>query len=1004
MIKLKLAIIALIIIGTQHVFAQGSSITGTVTDEAGLPLPGVTVLVKGTANGASTDFDGNYSLNNVTPTDVIVFSFLGMATKEIPANNETVINIIMEPSSEALEEIVVVGYGTQSRVNVTGAISTIQANDLNEIPPVTNAESILQGRAPGLSITNSGVPGSSPSVNIRGLSTINGNAPIYVIDGVIAGNLSGLNPADIESYSILKDASTTAVYGAQGSNGVIVVTTKKGKKGRGSLQFNTYTGVNVFNKRYDLLDNIGHLNYIASVGIFPARPVEAFNNNTDWQDAIFRTGFVQDYTLSYSGGNDTGNYVLSAGFQDQEGVIINTGFKRYSFRANGDKTFGKLKVGQRMSVAFGRQLPERNSGGRSLIEHAMKSAPYLPIFNSNNPGGFQGPSNSLDGQDAENAVRVQTLGSSVNTTLGILGNIFGEYEFLQDLTFKSQVSLDYFRFDNKSFTPSFDDDDLGTGTNSQDFAQIGRFSQTGQTIIFNNSLRYKTRINDVHEIELLGLVEKFESKFSNFGVGSRNFITNEVEQLVNDETLTAGSFNNEVNKLGYLGRLNYSYDDKYLMSASYRRDSSSRFGDNKRWAGFYSFSVGWNIAREAFMENAPFSTLKARASYGTTGSDNIGNYRFVPDLVQGFQYVFDDQIGNGTTQNGNENEDLQWETKTILNLGLDIGLFDEKITASVEYFVNQSDDLLINVPTPLSNGNNTNAQPVNLGNSEAKGFEVTVGYNDNKGDFTWSTNLNFSAVQGEMTSIAGQDEIFFSPAGIRGGGIGGNISRVSVGEPLFHFYGLKSDGIYRNQAEVDASGIAGVQPGDVRYIDQNGDGQITTSEDSVIIGDPNPDFIAGLDFSANYKNFDLGFLIAGYFGNDIFNTNTIDLTGVAGRAFNVGRDYFENRWTPTNTNGTQPRSGASPISYAVSDRYVEDGSYARLRNVTLGYTLPTDVFENYFSKLRIYVSGQNLYTLTDYTGLDPELPLTNDVTADVGIDRGNYPQPKTFLLGVQVSF
>ncbi|WP_282080090.1 SusC/RagA family TonB-linked outer membrane protein [Aquimarina algiphila] len=1008
MIKLKLAIVALFIVGTQQVFSQENSISGTVTDETGLPLPGATVVVKGTSNGASTDFDGMYIMNNVKPSDRIIFSYVGMQTVEIVVGDQTKIDVSLDPEAASLDEVVVVGYGTQSRVNVTGAISTVELTDLNEIPPVTNAESALQGRAAGLSISNSGVPGSSPSVNIRGLTTINGNQPIYVIDGVIVGNLSGLNPNDIESVSVLKDAATTAVYGAQGSNGVIVVTTKKGKKGRGNFNFNTYTGFQVFNKRLDVLDNIDHLNYISQeFGIFPARSLEELRNNTDWQDAIFRTGFIQDYNVSYSGGGETGSYLLSAGLQDNEGVIINTGFKRYSFRASGDKTVGKLKMGQTMSIAFGKQTPERQGGGRTLIEHALKSAPYLPVFNPNNPGGFQGPNNALDGQDAENAVRIQTLGSSINTTLGIIGNIYGEYEILNGLTFKSQVSLDYFRFDNRSFTPSFDDDNLrgvSNGTHSSTFSQIGRLTQLGRTIQFNNSLRYYTSINDIHNIEVLGLVEKFDNKFSQFGVGSRNSVTNEVEQLVNDETLTAGSFEVSTERLGFLGRINYDYDGKYLFAASFRRDSSTRFGQNKKWGNFYSVALGWNVAEESFMEDTAFSTLKFRGSYGLTGLDNIGNYRFSPELVQGFQYVFDDQIGNGTTQNGNENLDLQWEEKTILNVGMDVGLFNQKFTAAIEYFVNTSDRLLIDIQTPLSNGNNSNSQAVNLGKSEAKGFEVTLGYNDNQGDFKWSANLNLSTTRAEMKSIAGQEEVFFNAPGIRGGGIDGQISRVAVGEPLFHFYGFESDGIYSNQAEVDASGIAGVQPGDVRYIDQNGDGVINDAEDRVIIGDPSPDIIAGLDINMNYKNFDFGFLLSGFYGNDIFNTNTIDLTGVAGRGFNVGRDYFENRWTPENTNGTQPRSGANPISYAVSDRYVEDGSFTRLRSLTLGYTLPSDMFKESFSKLRVYVSGQNLITWTNYSGLDPELPLTNDVTPDVGIDRGRYPQAKSFLLGLQVSF
>ncbi|MCK8521765.1 TonB-dependent receptor [Aquimarina sp. D1M17] len=999
MIKLKIAIIGLIIIGTQQVFSQ-VSVRGTVTDDSGVPLPGVSVLVKGTTNGASTDFDGMYTLNNVKTTDVLVFTYLGMTTQEIVVESKSTIDVSMESSAESLDEIIVVGYGTQSRVDVTGAISTVELTDLNEIPPVTNAESALQGRAAGLTIANAGVPGSTPSVQIRGLSTLSANTPLFVIDGVITGNLSGLNPSDIASISVLKDASTTAVYGAQGSNGVIVVTTKKGKKGVGTLSFNTYTGVQSIAKRYDVLETVDYLNYVSEYGVFPNRPVETFRTNTDWQDEIFRTAFIQDYNVSYSGGGETGNYLFSGGYQKQEGVIIETGFERYSFRGSGSKTFGKLKVGQTMSIAFSKQRPERQGGGRTLIEHAIKAAPYLSVFNPNNLGGFQGPSSSADGQDAENPVRVQTHGDAINRSLGIIGNIYGEYEFLPGLSFRSQVSLDYFQFNNRSFIPSYDDDSVpGSTTHARNFAEIGRFTQQGQTIMFTNSLKYKTTINNYHDIEVLALAEKFESKSENFGAGSRNLVTDEVDQIVDNEFLVAGSGSGETNKLGFMTRINYDYDNRYIFSASYRRDASSRFGENKRWGNFYSASAGWNIAREKFMENTAFSTLKLRGSYGTTGSDNIGDYRFAPALTGGFQYPFDNVVGVGVTQEGNENPDLQWETKKILNVGFDLGIFNEKFTTTFEYFKNNSEDLLINIPTPLSNGNQNNGQAVNLGESEVKGFEITLGYNDREGAFTWSANLNLSHSKAKMISIAGQDEIPFYGFGIRGGGIGGNISRVTEGDPLFYFYGLESNGIYSNQAEVDADGFAGVQPGDVRYVDQNNDGVIN-ADDRVDIGNPYPDLIAGLSIDANYKNFDFGILVSGFYGNEIFNTNLVDLNGGTRRPFNVSQDYFDNRWTPTNTNGTEPRVNGAEQNYVISDRYVEDGSFTRIRNVTLGYTIPNDIFNEYFSKLRIYLSGQNVYTFTNYSGLDPELRLDGDQ----GIDRGAYPQPRSFLLGLQVSF
>lgn len=1003
--KPKLIIIAFTVLFAQFSFAQSKSVSGKVTDESGLPLPGVTVLVSGTTNGVNTDFDGDYTLNNVNATDQIEFSYIGMATQTILVGEKTTINVVLMESAEALSEIVVVGYGSQSRAKVTGAISTVNSEEMAALP-VTNAESALQGRASGVTVANSGVPGSSPTVLIRGLSSVSGNQPLYVIDGVIVGNLSGISPTDIESVSILKDAATTSIYGAQGSNGVVLVTTKKGRKGKGQLTFDTYTGFQTVTQRYDLLGTLDYLNYAAQIGVFPNRPFEVLQNETDWQDEIFRTGIIENYNVSYQGGSDSGTYFFSGGYLGQEGTLLETDFERYSFRANTAHNIGKLKIGQTISVAFSNQSPELNSGGRTVLEHAIKSAPYLSVFNSNNLGGFQGPSSSADGQDAENPVRVQTLGDYQNSNTSVIGNIFAEYEVLEDLTFRSQVGLDFFEFKNRGFLPSYNDDSVqGSTTHALDFATIERSSGRGQTIIFNNSLKYKKTFGDSHNVEALVFVEKFENKFSAFGGSSRNTVSDEIDQI-GDENLDFGSQSSETNKLGYSGRLDYDYDGKYIGAVSFRRDASSRFGANKRWANFYSVAAGWNIAKENFMTDTNFSTLKLRGSYGTVGTDGIGDYLYAPSLAGGFQYVFNNELGVGVSPDGGENPNLQWEEKEILNLGLDIGINNEQFTVSLEYYRNTSNDLLLNVPAPLSSGINAGVIPRNVGSVETSGFEITIGYNDFEGDFQWSANLNLGTTKNEVLSLGLIDAIEASDFRL---GVG-QITRAVVGEPLFHFYGLVSDGIYQNQEEVDAvffnnTGQNTVRPGDVRFKDLNGDGNIT-SDDRAIIGNPFPDVTGGLNLSANYKNFDFNMFITGSYGNDIFNTNTYDLVGGANRLFNISQDYFENAWSPSNPSGTQPRFLGAPQNNGVSDRFVEDGSFTRLKNVTLGYTLPKGNFDKYFSSLRIYVSGQNLITLTDYSGLDPELGVSdaNVPGGFFGIDRGLYPQPKSFLVGIQAKF
>ncbi|KKN21370.1 hypothetical protein LCGC14_0926040, partial [marine sediment metagenome] len=957
MIKLKMAVLMLLMAFTQTLLSQ-TTVTGTVSDQEGVPLPGATVVVEGTSNGTTTDFDGQYELDNVATEDRLTFSYIGMSPQTVNVGTQSEINISLAEDTQALDEVVVVGYGQQSRADVTGAISTVDSEDITATP-VTNAEQALQGRAAGVTITNSSSPGSSPNVRIRGLGTVGNNEPLYVIDGVITGGLSGINPSDIESVSVLKDASTTAIYGSQGSNGVIVVTTKKGTKQKGELSFNTYTGYQTNTKRYDVLNTSQYLQYANALGVIPARDPNIFNNNTDWQDQIYTSGVIQDHNLSYSGGGESSNYRFSMGYLSQDGAVINTGFDRYSFRANSSFSFGKLTVGETMAVTFSKQDPLLDSGGRTLLEHAIKSAPYLPVYNPNNLGGFQGPTSSLDGQDAENPVRVQTLGEAINKTASIIGSIYGEYEIVDGLKFKTQVGLDYFNFNNNRFVPSYNDDSEGGSTHSQAFASIVKNSGDGQTLLFTNSLNYTKTFADVHNVEFLLLSEKYENTFNSTNASSRNSISDEVNQL-SDEQSALSSQTIEYNRIGYLARLNYNYDGKYIFAGSIRRDASSRFGANNKWGWFPSVALGYNIAKESFMENTAFSTLKLRGSYGLVGNDNIGNYQFSPTLNTNFLYPIGGIAAVGTTANGLANPDLKWEETSITNIGFDLGLFQEKFTASVEYFNNTSDDLLLSRPTPTSLGFNTGSVTENVGSVETKGFEVNLGYNDFEGDFTWSANLNFSTATNEVKSLGLVEEI-------TGGGFeGANISRIIVGEPLFYFFGLVSDGIYQSQAEVDAvftadPGQTTVQPGDVRFLDLNNDGTIT-SDDRTNIGNPFPDVTFGLNLNADYKNFDVNLFVNGVAGNDIYNTNVYDLQGQT-RLFNSGVAVLD-RWTPTNPSTTVPRALGAPQNVAISDYFVEDGSYVRLKNVTLGYTLPNDFLKDYFSKFRIYISGQKLITIT----------------------------------------
>ncbi|SDF02954.1 TonB-linked outer membrane protein, SusC/RagA family [Pricia antarctica] len=997
MSKLKISFIVFVAMLGHFAYSQATTVTGVVSDEGGTPLPGASVVVSGTTNGTQTDFDGKYTLTNVASNASLSFSYIGFVAQQVALNGRNSIDITLQEDLQALDEVVVVGYGSQSRASVTGAISSVNSEEITALP-VSNATEALQGRAAGVTVVNTGAPGTEPSITIRGLGTFGNNSPLFVVDGVIVGNLSGINQNDIESINVLKDASTTAVYGAQGSNGVVLVTTKKGKPGKTELSLNLHSGFQMNTQRYDLLNTNQYLQYAdEAFGIVPNTPSSSSGRNTNWQNEIYKTGLIRNYQMAASGGGEKSNFRISGGYFEREGILLETGFERYSFRANSSFDFGKLKVGQNMSVNFNDINPELDAGGRSVLEHAIKSAPYLPIYNPNNLGGFQGPNSAGDGQDAENPVKVLRFGEAQDKSFGLIGNVYAEYEIIEGLTYKSQVGLDYFNFNSNRFLPSYNTDSFG-GTHQQTFAAITKNSSSGQTIIFTNSLTYNKTFADLHNFEFLLLTEKFESKGNGVNANSRNAVSNDINELSNeDSNLNSNSF--EYNRLGYLGRLNYNFDDKYIAAFSIRRDASSKFGANNRWGWFSSYALGWNIAKENFMADTAFSTFKLRGSLGYSGNDKIANYLYSATLVNNFLYPIGGSAAVGTTAFGLANPDLKWEETKQQNIGLDLGLFDNKFTAALEYYENRSDDLLIRVPTPTSAGINEGSQVRNVGSVETKGFELSLGFNDYEGDFTWSGNLNLSTSKNKALALGGVEQL-----------IGGDfeaqqITRVAEGESLFHFYGLVTDGIYQNQAEVDAvftadPGQTTVQAGDIRFKDLNNDGTIN-SDDRAIIGNPLPELTFGLNLDAEYKNFDFNLFFTGLIGRDLYNTNIYDLEGMP-RLFNSGVAVLD-RWTPSNPSNTVPRAGGAPQNIQLSDRFVEDGSYGRLKNLTIGYTLPGDAFgKDIISKFRIYVSGQNLITITDYSGLDPE--VGNGDLFEYGIDRGEYPQPKTYLVGLQVTF
>jgi TonB-linked SusC/RagA family outer membrane protein len=1001
---------------------QQVSVKGTITDAATAEaLPGANVQVKGTTMGTTTDLNGAFSIA-ANKGDVLVFSFIGYLTQEVTVGTETVLNIALAPDVQNLEEVVVVGYGTQRRTVVTGAISSVTSDEITALP-TSGLDQALQGRAAGLTVIANGAPGYASTMRVRGISTVNDANPLYVVDGVVTTSISNLNPSDIESIEVLKDASTAAIYGSLGSNGVIMVTTKKGKSGNVVANFEGYYGVQYTKARYDVMNSAQYKEYATS-GAFTApavytNPIYADRTTaaeTDWQDEIYQNGPMQNYDLSLSGGNDNATFRLSAGYLNQQGIVIKTGLERYNFRVNSDFKKGRLKVGENLSLSYSQQNPLADNGGRSLLEHAIKMAPYLPVYNKDNLGGFQGPTSAVDGQDAENPVRIMELNKRKLNTLDILGNIYAELELVKGLKYRSNIGLQDERILDNQFYPTFNDDNLGGATHRATFATVNKNQAAYSSFLFTNSLNYELTLAEKHNFELLALTEYSAVNSRVQNSSSHNTITNLVEELGNtDASLSSSSFN--YYRISYLGRLNYNYDSRYLFSASIRKDASSRFGGNKRWGTFPSVSLGWNIAKEAFLSNvASISNLKLRGSWGQAGNDKIADYAYSSSLTSNMYYVINNAAVVGTTPGGASNADLKWEQTTMTNIGVDLGLFKNQFTLSAEYYMNSSKDLLMPVPLPLSTGDFRGTISKNAGSMDTKGFELQLGYNDYEGDFHWSANLNLGTFKNEVKSLGGST--YISGYGFEGE----DLNRNEIGQPAFFFYGWDFDGIF--QTVDDAKNYMGgsefalnkCTAGDFRIKDTNGDGVITAT-DRTNIGNPFPKMTLGFDINAQYKGFDLDVFISGVYGNKIYNTNLYDLVSMD-RLFNADVKVLD-RWTETNPSNTMPRAGIVASNTQASSRFIENGSYTKLKNITLGYTLPGNLMKNKLAKLRIYVSAQNMICLTKYSGLDPEVghytasgtslgqigtPQTTSQNYSNGIDVGNYPIPKSVIAGFQITF
>ncbi|MFS4457405.1 SusC/RagA family TonB-linked outer membrane protein [Maribacter sp. 2304DJ31-5] len=987
---------------------QESVITGTVTDQDGQPLPGANIIEKNTQNGTQTDFDGNFALQVTDQNATLVISYIGFATQEIALNGQTSISIALQEGN-ALDEVVVVGYGPQRRSDLSGSVASVAVEELKELP-VTRVDQAIQGRVAGVQIQNNdGAPNGRATIRIRGANSINGgNDPLVVIDGFQGGSINTINPNDIESIQILKDASATAIYGSRGANGVVLVTTKKGKSGKPVVTYNSFYSLQEVRNELDLL-NAGqyaqtvnaHRSEIGLNPVFTSAEISAFNANggTDWQDEIFRTAFSQNHLLNVSGANDNISYYVSGNVIDQEGIIQNTSYDRYSLRANLTARINdKLSVTTNTYLSHEEDHPTNlnsfagNNDG-SPIFSAQVFAPTKPVFEEDGtysqPGGGAGPPTNFNPL----ALAVEPIRENIITTTSINAKV--DYEILDGLKFS--VSGAY-RLDDSEF--SFYANSRPSNSPTTETASI-RDRRT-ITLQNTNQLNYVKEFGK-HSINLTGVLEQqFEEFNEHFTGNAMGFLTDAV--TFNNLGLAAvpgrpSSERTTRSLLSYLGRVIYGYDNRYSLTLTARSDGSSVFGANNKRGFFPSAGLAWNISNESFLEDSKtIDNLKLRATYGETGNQAIDPYQSLTVLATTNFAIDGANPATGVLLAGSAgNPDLKWEVTKQTNIGIDLDMFNGRLNLVADYYKKNTEDLLLSVPLPRTSGVADVLR--NIGEVENKGFEFYLGGTPVQSkNFSWNSGFNISFNDNEVLALSGEDEITLGAPGIPGFG---NTLFLEVGKPIGQFRGFVQDGVW-GTAEATEAAVFGVIPGAPRYVDQNND-DVIDDNDIVDIGNAQPDYTFGWTNTFSYKNLDLNVFVQGVQGNDILNIGRVRTERTSGDSDATGVAIL-NRWTPQNQNTNVPSfEGSNSFENLQSSRWIEDGSYVRIKNISLGYNIPQNVIEKIGLKsLKLYVTGTNLITFTDYTGYDPESSTNIDTRG--GIDLASFPSQKTYTVGLDLSF
>lgn len=1017
-----LLFVLMLLFGANSIYAQ-TTVTGSVTDEVG-PLSGASVVVKGTTTGAVADFDGNYSIEVPDGENTLIFSYVGYSAKEVAIDGRSSIDAVLQEDAQALSEVVVIGYGTQRKADLTGAVGSIGAAEIVS-KPLTSPDQALAGTISGVNITNrSGDPGAPISVRIRGVGTPGNNDPLWVIDGVPlvqttnmtvntssttdSNPLAGLNSNDIKSIDVLKDAASTAIYGARAANGVIIVTTKRGARGDATVNYDGYTSFASTRDRIDVLDVDQYIDIQGQLG----RDLSAFRGspNVDWQDLIFQTGFVQNHNVSVSGGNEKATYFISGGYLDQEGIERAQAFSRFSFKANSDIKVGKrLKFGESILIS----QTDRNVQSEPAIFAGFNSSRNAPYYQPFGDGAFGyntiGPTTAGAGTATNYLFNTDSRATTTKVqTRKILGNFYGELELAPGLKARTSLGVDYNVGVNDYFTSEATLANATTGTSLLVSSRPIEFTYTTSA-----TLQYDKTFGDGdHNIGALFGFEQTKFRFDKVRLQGRDlFNTN----FAGTGTTVAGSNEADLWTLqGWLGRLTYNYKGKYLATANVRRDATSRFAPGNRDQVFPSISLGWRITDEDFFpESEVIDDIKIRGGWGQSGNQDVANFPYLSAIDNNIRYVIGDDQNTVVAPAPTvfANEAVKWETSTQFDIGVDASFLNGKLNITADYYNKTTDDVLLGFELPFVSGIFLPAS-ANIGQIKNSGIEFSFNYGSEVGDFVYNFGGNITTNKNEVTDLGEINQII---SGIGGG----QTHRTIEGESLGHFFGYKTDGLYQNAAEVsaalpDANSPGGPQPGDVRFVDVNGDGQVN-AEDRTIIGSPFPKFFYGMNFNAEYKGLDFSVNLRGVGNRQVYNQARTSLEGL-NSADNFSTQVLD-RWTSdgSTNSSSNPRliAGDPNGNTRYSDRWIEDAGYLRIQNIQLGYSISPEKLKSwtndFVSRMRFYIGAQNLATFTKYSGYDPEVGRAQSfqkgtTNLSTGVDGGASPLPRIVQLGWTVSF